>query len=156
MYWHFAFLQMSTLCIFVSLLEHYQCFPREDVCLIFVLEILSQYTPKGAGSVLDNIISEDHVIQYHPCCHWISSKKNIPTVWWILTMSKSILQCIAMIGEWPIFYKSAHGCMSKTWFSLIPDTRNTRWFWKLIGYGLGIEKYFGFGSGIGWQHHWSM
>ena len=40
--------------------------------------------------------------------------------------------------------------MSKTWFSLIPDTRNTRWFWKLIGYGSGIEKYFGFGSGIGY------
>ena len=22
----------------------------------------------------------------------------------------------------------------------IPDTRNTRWFWKKIGYGLGIAK----------------
>ena len=45
---------------------------------------------------------------------------------------------------------SAHGFMTKTWFSLIPDTRNTRWFWKLIGYGSSIEKYFGFGSGIGY------
>ena len=42
------------------------------------------------------------------------------------------------------------GSCQKPGFSLIPDTRNTRWFWKLIGYGSGIEKYFGFGSGIGY------
>ena len=42
------------------------------------------------------------------------------------------------------------GSCQKPGFSLIPDTRNTQWFWKLIGYGSGIEKYFGFGSGIGY------
>ena len=30
----------------------------------------------------------------------------------------------------------------------IPDTRNTRWFWKKIGYGLGIAKKYRVGSGI--------
>ena len=33
---------------------------------------IDPYTPRtpgpGAGSVLDIMISEDHVIQYHPCC----------------------------------------------------------------------------------------
>ena len=29
--------QMSSLCLFASLLEHCQCFPCEDVCLIFTL-----------------------------------------------------------------------------------------------------------------------
>ena len=42
------------------------------------------------------------------------------------------------------------GSCQKPVFSIIPDTRNTRWFWKLIGYGSSIEKYFGFGSGIGY------
>ena len=50
---------------------------------------------------------------------------------------------------WPILKKRTW-VMSKTWFSLIPDTRNTRWFWKWIEYGSGIEKYFWFGSGIGY------
>ena len=35
---------MSTLCLFASLLEHCQCFPREDVCLIFALESASRNT----------------------------------------------------------------------------------------------------------------
>ena len=34
--------------------------------------------------------------------------------------------------------------------SEIPDTRNTRWFWKKIGYGLGIAKNYRVGSGIGY------
>ena len=34
--------------------------------------------------------------------------------------------------------------------SEIPDTRNTRWFWKKIGYGLGITKNYRVGSGIGY------
>ena len=38
----------------------------------------------------------------------------------------------------------------KALFSEIPDTRNTRRFWKDFGYGLGIGKNFGFGSGIGY------
>ena len=29
---------------------------------------ISQYTPKGVGIVFVYIISEDHAIQYHPCC----------------------------------------------------------------------------------------
>ena len=41
--------------------------------------------------------------------------------------------------------------------SEIPDTRNTRWFWKKIGYGLGIAKNYRVGSGIGYPsgtgHH---
>jgi len=40
--------------------------------------------------------------------------------------------------------------MQKLKFSGIPDTRNTRWFWKKIGSGSGIDKNFGFGSGIGY------
>ena len=44
MCWHFACLQMSSLCLLVSLLERYQCFPREDVCLIFVLWSVSRNT----------------------------------------------------------------------------------------------------------------
>jgi hypothetical protein len=32
----------------------------------------------------------------------------------------------------------------------IPNTRNTRWFWKKIGYGLGIAKNNWVGSGIGY------
>ena len=42
--WHFACFQMSTFCLLVSLLERYQCFPREDVCLIFVLGSVSRNT----------------------------------------------------------------------------------------------------------------
>ena len=41
-YWHFACLQMSTLWLFISLLEHYQCFPHEDVCPIFILGSVSR------------------------------------------------------------------------------------------------------------------
>ena len=40
--------------------------------------------------------------------------------------------------------------MQKLKFSGIPDTRNTRWFWKKIGSGSGIDKNFGFGPGIGY------
>ena len=40
--------------------------------------------------------------------------------------------------------------VQKLKFSGIPDTRNTRWFWKKIGSGSGIDKNFGFGSGIGY------
>ena len=29
---------------------------------------ISQYTPKGAGIVLHNMISEDYAVQYQPCC----------------------------------------------------------------------------------------
>ena len=55
-----------------------------------------------------------------------------------------------VMREWPIF-KQVHMCScKKSWFFLIRNTRNTRWFWKLIGYGSGIEKYFRFGSGIGY------
>ena len=50
------------------------------------------------------------------------------------------------------------GSCPRPGFSLKPDTRNTQWFWKLIGYGSCIEKYFGFGSGIGYPlvpaHQW--
>ena len=31
----------------------------------------------NAGSVLDNMISEDHVIQYHPCCQWIPRNTSL-------------------------------------------------------------------------------
>ena len=31
----------------------------------------------GAGSVLDNMISVDHVIQYHPCCQWIPRNTSL-------------------------------------------------------------------------------
>ena len=51
--------QMSSLCLFASLLEHCQCFPCEDVCLIFALESASRNTvpraifpntlPRGQG-----------------------------------------------------------------------------------------------------------
>ena len=49
--WHFACLQMSTLFLFVSLLEHYQCFPLENVCVIFVPWSISRNTvPWGVFS----------------------------------------------------------------------------------------------------------
>ena len=35
--WHFACLQISTMSHSASLLEHWQCFPREDVSLVFAL-----------------------------------------------------------------------------------------------------------------------
>ena len=82
MCWHFTCLQISTFCIFVSLLEHYQGFPRKDVCLIFVLagvyqEILflgpnTLPREQEVYHVLYDMIFEDHAIQYHPCCQLIS------------------------------------------------------------------------------------
>ena len=58
------------------LLEHYQSFPGKDVCLIFVVtgmyqEILSlgpDTLPRvqEVYHVLDDMIFEDHAIQYHP------------------------------------------------------------------------------------------
>ena len=43
---------------------------------------ISQYTPKGARTVLDNMISEDHAIQYHHSSLLpVNIKKYIPTVW---------------------------------------------------------------------------
>lgn len=58
----FVCLQISTLCIFASLLEHTQCFLSEDLCLIFALGL---YQTKvniilGEGGVLDNMIPGDH------------------------------------------------------------------------------------------------
>ena len=94
--WHFACLQMSTLCKFVSLMEHYQCFPSKDIrpreCIKKYCPLggISQYTPKGAGM----------------SCHSISSllpvniKKYIPSVSNIKINTK-------MMREWPIF-KQAH------------------------------------------------
>ena len=38
----------------------------------------------------------------------------------------------------------------KIYFFKIPDTRNTRWFWKKIGYGSGTAKNYRVGSGIGY------
>ena len=38
----------------------------------------------------------------------------------------------------------------KIYFFGIPDTRNTRWFWKKIGYGSGTAKNYRVGSGIGY------
>ena len=99
LWWHFACLQMSTLCLSASLLEHFQCFPREDVFLISAL-----------GSVRGNTVPRGSIEPYTPgsrecigyydlcrSCHSISSllpvdtKKYIPTVRWILTVLKSIL-----------------------------------------------------------------
>ena len=40
--------------------------------------------------------------------------------------------------------------MPKNNFFGIPDTRNTRWFWKQIGYGSGIAKNYRVWSGIGY------
>ena len=46
--WQFASLQLSTMSYSASLLEHWQCFPREDVFLVFSL-----------GSVRGNTIPRD-------------------------------------------------------------------------------------------------
>ena len=46
--------------------------------------------------------------------------------------------------------KNDIGLMAKTHFFVIPDTRNTRWFWKNIGYGSGIANNYRVGSGIGY------
>ena len=129
MCWHFSWLQMSTFCLFVSLLEHYQCFPRKDVCLIFVLESVSRNTVPGGVfpntlpreqevyHVLDNMIFEDHVIQYQEVHTY--SVVNIDNVK-INTVVTTNDERMANIQT------SAHGFMSKTWSSLIPDTQNTR------------------------------
>ena len=93
-------LQMSTLCFSASLLEHYKCFPREDVFLILPL-----------GSVSENTVPR----AVFPCTlpreqgvYWImwslkiislnmpsllpgNIKKYTHTVRWILTVLKSIL-----------------------------------------------------------------
>ena len=68
------------LSICIILLEHYQCLPRKDVCLIFVLagvyqEILPNTLPREQEvyHVLDYMIFENHVIQYHPCCQHMGS-----------------------------------------------------------------------------------
>ena len=64
----------------------------------------------------------------------------------MLAISKSILKWWEN-GQ----YSNKRTCScQKPGFSLIPNTRNTRWFGRVIGYGSGIEKYFGFGSGIGY------
>ena len=82
---------MFTLSLSASLLEHCQCFPREDVFLIFApgnvrgntvpRGSIDPYTPRtpgpGAGSVLDIMISVDHVIQYHPYCQWIPKNTSL-------------------------------------------------------------------------------
>ena len=66
--WHFACLQISTKSPSASLLEHCQCFPREDVFLVFAL-----------GSVWGNTVPRD----IFPCTlprtqgvYWISSNIN--------------------------------------------------------------------------------
>ena len=79
MCWHFSCLQMSTFCLFVSLLEHYQCFPRKDVCLIFVLGSVSRNTVPG--EVFPNTVPREQEVYWmilwslliiscdkHPCC----------------------------------------------------------------------------------------
>ena len=78
-FWNLCLIGTTNVLAFclLSLLEHYQCFPSEDVCLIFVLGEYFPIHPKGAGNVLDNMISEDHVIQYHPCCQWISRHTSL-------------------------------------------------------------------------------
>ena len=107
----------------------YQCFPHEDVCLIFVLGSVSRNTvPRGVFPntlpreqevyhVLDNMIFEDHVIQYQEVHTY--SVVNIDNVK-INTVVTTNDERMANIQT------SAHGFMSKTWSSLIPDTQNTR------------------------------
>ena len=63
MCWHIACLEMSILCLFVSLTEHFQCFPSEDVCLIFVLwECIKKYCLKGVISQYTPEEQEGHAI----------------------------------------------------------------------------------------------
>ena len=102
--------------------EHCQCYLREDVCQ----GSAARNTVPGAAfpntlpweqevhHVLDNMIFEDHVIQYedvHPY-----SVVNIDNVKINTTNDERMAN----------IQTSAHGFMSKTWSSLIPDTRNTR------------------------------
>ena len=81
----------------------YQCFPHEDVYLIFVLRSVSRNTVPR--EVFPNTLPREqevyrNISEYDlwRSCHVISPlfplniKKYIPSVWWILTMSKSILQ----------------------------------------------------------------
>ena len=42
--------------------------PLEYIKKYCPLWSIFQYTPKGAGIVFVSMISEDHAIQYHPCC----------------------------------------------------------------------------------------
>ena len=89
---HFACLQMATLSLTASLLERCQCFPREDVFLIFTLGSVREntvcrgsidpYTPESRECIgyYDLCSYVDHVIQYHPYSLPVDTKKYIPTV----------------------------------------------------------------------------
>ena len=76
MCWHFACLQMSTFCLFVSLLEHYQCFPRKDVCVIFVLGSVSRNTVPRV--VFPNTLPREQEVYRIVCSLKIMSFNIIP------------------------------------------------------------------------------
>jgi len=75
MWCHFACLHMSPLSLSASLLEHCQCFPREDVFLIFALgSVRGNTVPRGS---IDPYTprSRECIGYYDLCrsCHSISS-----------------------------------------------------------------------------------
>ena len=45
--------------------------PRERTRKYCPWRRISLYSPLCTGSVLDNMISVDHIIKYQPCCQWI-------------------------------------------------------------------------------------
>ena len=86
----------------------FSIFSREDVvCLIFVsgsvsrnIISLNQYLPI---CVFLNMISADHVIQYHPCCQGISRNPSPHcNVYWQCKINTSLL----MMREWSILHSS--------------------------------------------------
>ena len=98
---------MSTLCLFVSLLEPYQCFPREDVCLIFVLGSVSRNTvPRG---VFPNTLAREQEVYWKILSLKIMSF-NIDNV----KINTS------MMREWPIFKQVPMGSCQKPGFLLYP------------------------------------
>lgn len=70
--WQYAFMQMFTSCSPASKPKKCQCLMCENVFLIFTLGSVSRNTVAWAvfPNTLprDNIMCEDHVIQYHPDC----------------------------------------------------------------------------------------
>ena len=79
MCWHFACLRMSTLCLSVLLLEHFQCFPHEDVFNI---------PPNVSRAVFPNTLPWEQGLY---CATW-SREISWASSWWCTDSLSSLLQ----------------------------------------------------------------
>ena len=121
MCWHFACLQMSTLCLLVSLLERYQCFPREDVCLIFVLGSVSRNTVPR--EVFPNTLAREQEVYAKILSLMIMSFNIIPVANEYQEIHSfgavnidNVKINTTMMREWPIFKQAHMGSCQKPGF----------------------------------------